>query len=156
MRYTVYRIIVCSRTKIRMISSLRNFSVRVLDADLFTIVVFQILDIKSNYLPGIVQCIISYLFGGGITTLDLCDRVAPSKISAKRSNAYVCSSPTLKNGTAVCGCNSAWVSSVAHFVASSCVEVNGNLNFSGGGINCFDNVLSSGFVDVYRVASIML
>jgi hypothetical protein len=55
MRYTVYRIIVCSRTKIRMIISLRNFSVRILDADRFTIVVFQILDIKSNYLPGIVQ-----------------------------------------------------------------------------------------------------
>jgi hypothetical protein len=55
MRYTVYRIIVCSRTKIRMISSLRNISVRILDADRFTIVVFQILDIKSNYLPGIVQ-----------------------------------------------------------------------------------------------------
>jgi hypothetical protein len=55
MRYTVYRIIVCSRTKIRMISSLRNFSVRILDADRFTIVVFQILDIKSNYLPGIVH-----------------------------------------------------------------------------------------------------
>jgi hypothetical protein len=55
MRYTVYRIIVCLRTKIRMISSLRNFSVRILDADRFTIVVFQILDIKSNYLPSIVQ-----------------------------------------------------------------------------------------------------
>jgi hypothetical protein len=55
MRYTVYRIIVCSRTKIGMISSLRNFSVHILDADRFTIVVFQILDIKSNYLPGIVQ-----------------------------------------------------------------------------------------------------
>jgi hypothetical protein len=55
MRYTVYRILVCSRTKIRMISSLRNCSVPILDADLFTIVVFQILDIKSNYLPGIVQ-----------------------------------------------------------------------------------------------------
>jgi hypothetical protein len=55
MRYTVYRIIVCSRTKIRMISSLQNFSVRILDADRFTIVVFQILDIKSNYLPGIVH-----------------------------------------------------------------------------------------------------
>jgi hypothetical protein len=55
MRYTVYRIIVCSRTKIRMISSLRNFRVRILDADRFTIVVFQILDIKSNYLPGIVH-----------------------------------------------------------------------------------------------------
>jgi hypothetical protein len=55
MRYTVYSIIVCSHTKIRMISSLRNFSVRILDADRFTIVVFQILDIKSNYLPGIVQ-----------------------------------------------------------------------------------------------------
>jgi hypothetical protein len=55
MRYTVYRIIVCSRNKIRMISSLRNLCVRILDADRFTIVVFQILDIKSNYLPGIVQ-----------------------------------------------------------------------------------------------------
>jgi hypothetical protein len=55
MCYTVYRIIVCSRTNIRMISSIRNFSVRFLDADRFTIVVFQILDIKSNYLPGIVQ-----------------------------------------------------------------------------------------------------
>jgi hypothetical protein len=55
MRYTVYRIIVCSRTKIIMISSLRNFSVCILDADRFTIVVFQILDIKSNYLPGIVH-----------------------------------------------------------------------------------------------------
>jgi hypothetical protein len=55
MRYTVYRIIVCSRTKIRMISSLRNLCVRILDANRFTIVVFQILDIKSNYLPGIVQ-----------------------------------------------------------------------------------------------------
>jgi hypothetical protein len=55
MRYTVYRILVCLRTKIRMISSLRNFSVRILDADLFTIVKFQILDIKSNYLPVIVQ-----------------------------------------------------------------------------------------------------
>jgi hypothetical protein len=55
MRYTVYRIIVCSRTKIRMISSLRNLCVRILDADPFTIVVFQILDIKSNYLPGIVH-----------------------------------------------------------------------------------------------------
>jgi hypothetical protein len=55
MRYTVYRILVCSRTKIRRIISLRNFSVRILDADRFTIVVFQILDIKSNYLPGIVQ-----------------------------------------------------------------------------------------------------
>jgi hypothetical protein len=58
MRYTVYRIIACSRTKIRMISSLRNFSVRILDADRFTIVVFQILDIKSNYLPGIVQAVV--------------------------------------------------------------------------------------------------
>jgi hypothetical protein len=55
MRYTVYRIIVCSRTKITMISSLRNFCVRILDADRFTMVIFQILDIKSNYLPGIVQ-----------------------------------------------------------------------------------------------------
>jgi hypothetical protein len=38
-----------------MIRSVRNFSVRILDADRFTIVVFQILDIKSNYLPVIVQ-----------------------------------------------------------------------------------------------------
>jgi hypothetical protein len=38
-----------------MISSLQNLCVRILDADRFTIVVFQILDIKSNYLPGIVQ-----------------------------------------------------------------------------------------------------
>jgi hypothetical protein len=57
MRYTVYRIIVCSRTNIRMISSLRNFVVRILDADRCTIVVFQILDIKYNYLPGIVQAL---------------------------------------------------------------------------------------------------
>jgi hypothetical protein len=46
-----------SRTKIRMISSVRKFSVRILDADRFTIVIFQILDIKSNYLPGIVQLV---------------------------------------------------------------------------------------------------
>jgi hypothetical protein len=58
MRYTGHHIIVCSRTKIIMISSLRNFSVRILDTDRFTIVVFQILDIKSNYLPGIVHCVI--------------------------------------------------------------------------------------------------
>jgi hypothetical protein len=58
MRYTVYRIIVCSRTKIRMISSLRNLYVRILDADPCTIVVFQILDVKSNYLPGIVQALV--------------------------------------------------------------------------------------------------
>jgi hypothetical protein len=38
-----------------MISSVRIFVVRILDADRFTIVLFQILDIKSNYLPGIVQ-----------------------------------------------------------------------------------------------------
>jgi hypothetical protein len=65
MRYTVYRIIVCSRTKIRMISSLRNLCVRILDADRCTIVVFQILDIKSNYLPGIVQILLfkkTYLY----------------------------------------------------------------------------------------------
>jgi hypothetical protein len=68
---------------------------------------------------------------GGVTTLDLCDRVAPSKILAKSVNANVCSSPTLQNGPAGCGCKSAWVSSVAAFVASSCVEGNGNLNFSG-------------------------
>jgi hypothetical protein len=51
-----------------MISYVRNFVVRILDADRFTIVLFQILDIKSNYLPGIVQCmlmpfdIINFLF----------------------------------------------------------------------------------------------
>jgi hypothetical protein len=38
-----------------MISSVRNFVVRILDADRFAIALFQILDIKSNYLPGIVQ-----------------------------------------------------------------------------------------------------
>jgi hypothetical protein len=38
-----------------MISSVRNFSVRILDANRFKIVIFQILDIKSNYLPGIVH-----------------------------------------------------------------------------------------------------
>jgi hypothetical protein len=54
----VYRKIVCLRTKIRMISSLRNLCVRILDADRLTIVVFQILDIKSNYLPGIVHILI--------------------------------------------------------------------------------------------------
>jgi hypothetical protein len=42
-----------------MISSVRNFFVRILDADRFTIVLFQILDIKSNYLPGIVYCVLS-------------------------------------------------------------------------------------------------
>jgi hypothetical protein len=45
-----------------MISSLRNFVVRILDADRFMIALFQILDIKSNYLPGIVQAIHGYLF----------------------------------------------------------------------------------------------
>jgi hypothetical protein len=38
-----------------MINSVRNFVVRILDADRFTIVLSQKLDIKSNYLPGIVQ-----------------------------------------------------------------------------------------------------
>jgi hypothetical protein len=38
-----------------MISSVRNFVVRILDADRFTIALFQILDIESNYLPGIVH-----------------------------------------------------------------------------------------------------
>jgi hypothetical protein len=38
-----------------MISSVRNFVVRILDADRFTIALFQILDIKSNDLPGIVH-----------------------------------------------------------------------------------------------------
>jgi hypothetical protein len=47
-----------------MISSVRNFVVRILDADRFTIVLFQILDIKSNYLPGIVQAH-SHCTGGG-------------------------------------------------------------------------------------------
>jgi hypothetical protein len=41
-----------------MISSVRNFSVRILDVDRFTIVIFQILDIKSNYLPDIVQVVL--------------------------------------------------------------------------------------------------
>jgi hypothetical protein len=38
-----------------VISSVRNFVVHILDADRFTIILFQILDITSNYLPGIVQ-----------------------------------------------------------------------------------------------------
>jgi hypothetical protein len=38
-----------------MISSVRDFVVRILDTDRFTIVLFQILDIKSNYLPVIVH-----------------------------------------------------------------------------------------------------
>jgi hypothetical protein len=67
---------------------------------------------------------------GGITTLDF-HRVAPSKISAKRFNANVCSSPKLQNGPAGCGCNRAWVSSGAALVAKSCVEGNGNLKVSG-------------------------
>jgi hypothetical protein len=67
---------------------------------------------------------------GGITTLDFC-RVAPSKISAKRFNANVCSSPTLQNGPASCGWNRAWVSYVAALVAKSCIEGNGNLKVSG-------------------------
>jgi hypothetical protein len=54
-----------------MISSLRNFSVRILHADRFTIVVFQILDIKSNYLPGIVQ----YVNHQGWVTM--CDEPQP-------------------------------------------------------------------------------
>jgi hypothetical protein len=69
---------------------------------------------------------------GGITTLDLCDRVAPSKISAKRLNVNVCSSPTLQNVPTGCECNRAWVSYVADLVANSCVERNGNLKVSGG------------------------
>jgi hypothetical protein len=48
-----------------MISSIRNFVVRHLDADRFTIVLFQILDIKSNYLPGIVHVLHGSIFGGG-------------------------------------------------------------------------------------------
>jgi hypothetical protein len=38
-----------------MISSLRNFCVHILDAYLFKISLFSLLDIKSNYLPGIVH-----------------------------------------------------------------------------------------------------
>jgi hypothetical protein len=70
------------------------------------------------------------VLAGGLTTLDFC-HVAPSKISAKRFNANVCSSPTLQNGPAGCGCNRAWVSYVAALVANSYVEGNGNLKFSG-------------------------
>jgi hypothetical protein len=77
---------------------------------------------KRNLHPR--RCIIAYRFGGG-------DCVAPSKISAKRFNANFCSSPTWQNGAAGCGCNNAWVSSLAAWVASSCVERNGNLNFYG-------------------------
>jgi hypothetical protein len=62
------------------------------------------------------------LLVGGITTLDLC-RVAPLKISAKHFNANVCSSSTLQNEPAGCGCNNEWVSSVAALVASSCVKI---------------------------------
>jgi hypothetical protein len=47
-----------------MISYVRNFVVRILDADRFTIALFQILDIRSNYLPGIVQTKMSH---GGST-----------------------------------------------------------------------------------------
>jgi hypothetical protein len=55
MRYTVYRIIVCSRTKIRMISSIRT-SVCVSKPPIYLrSSYFKLLDIKSNYLPGIVQ-----------------------------------------------------------------------------------------------------
>jgi hypothetical protein len=77
MRYTVYRIIVCLRTKIRMFSSLRNLCVRILDADRFTIVLFQILDIKSNYLPGIVHTssiILQKLGRRGVIVLILTNR----------------------------------------------------------------------------------
>jgi hypothetical protein len=70
------------------------------------------------------------LWAGGITTFDF-SRVAPSKISAKRLKANVCSSPTLQNGPAGCGCNRALVSSAAALVANSCAEVNGNVIFSG-------------------------
>jgi hypothetical protein len=70
------------------------------------------------------------VLAGGITTLDFC-RVAPSKISAKCFNSNVCSSPTLQNGPAGCGCNGAWVSYVAALVAKSCVEGNGILKVSG-------------------------
>jgi hypothetical protein len=55
-----------------MISSLRNFSVCILDADRFTIVVFQILDIKSNYLPGIVHTL-GGRFLCSIVSLFLCN-----------------------------------------------------------------------------------
>jgi hypothetical protein len=66
---------------------------------------------------------------GGITTFDFC-RVAPSKISAKRFKANICSSPSLQNGPAGCGCNRAWVSSAAAWVAKFWAEGNGNVNFS--------------------------
>jgi hypothetical protein len=90
---------------------------------------FAPLEVKLLFAPLEVHHFLPFR-RGGITTLDLC-RVAPLNISAKRFNASVCSSPTLQNGPAGCGCNSAWVSSVAAFVASSCVEGNGNLKFSG-------------------------
>jgi hypothetical protein len=70
------------------------------------------------------------VLAGGITTSDFC-RLAPSKISAKRFNANVCSSPTLQNGRAGCGCNNVCVSSAAALVAKSCAEGNGNLKVSG-------------------------
>jgi hypothetical protein len=49
---------------------------------------------------------------GGITTFDF-RRVAPSKMSARRFKAIVCSSPTLHNRPAGCGCNRARVRSAA-------------------------------------------
>jgi hypothetical protein len=72
-----------------MISSLRNFVLRILDADRFTIVLFQILDIKSNYLPGIVQAQVKQCQleislspdGHGVT-----------RISNQRSGVALCSS----------------------------------------------------------------
>jgi hypothetical protein len=98
MRYTVYRIIVCSRTKIIMISSLRNFSVRILDADRFTIVVFQILDIKSNYLPGIVHDIPAPL-GKPIHMNMVCDASHASDLVMRHSTTgffiYLCGTPVV-------------------------------------------------------------
>jgi hypothetical protein len=58
-------------------------------------------------------------------------RLAPLKILARRFKAIVCSSPTLQNGPAGCGCNRAWVRSVAAWVAKSWAQGNGKVIFSG-------------------------
>jgi hypothetical protein len=73
-----------------MISSVQNFSVRILDADRFKIVIFQLLDIKSNYLPSIVHMIlpnfrfwvitvISHETLSGVSNSDYYNRVVGAK-----------------------------------------------------------------------------
>jgi hypothetical protein len=89
---------------------------------------FAPLEVKLYFAPSEVHHFL--LFRWGASQLSIFMRVAPSKISAKRFNDHVCSSPTLQNGPAGCGCNRAWVSYVAALVAKSCVEGNGNLKVS--------------------------